>query len=180
MAALAILLMVCLDASAQRTMRGQMFLDLEGQYPLGASVAVGQYTLPGYWQAGVNLLQMREYLRLDGAVDLMNLDTYHLKAEGGYMFRLLSTRSRSFGIYGGAFGWVGIEAVDPLKVLPEDILLNIDKGRSFVFGATPRLEAQLFFGNHIALVIGGEVPIAVRSRIKMFNPQGTAGLRFAF
>lgn len=161
-------------------MRGQMFLDLGGAYPIGASVGVGQYRIPGYWHAGVGALRMREPLRLDGAVEDMFLDTYQAKAGGGYMFRLVSTRSRSLGLYAGGVAWGGVEVVDPLKTLPEDVVLTIEKDPSFVFGVTPRVELEIYFGRHFALTLGGQVPVAFMSRIRYATAQGTAGLRFAF
>jgi hypothetical protein len=179
-AALAILLLVCLDAGAQRTMRGQMFMNLEGQWPVGASVGVGQYLIPGYWDAGFDLMRMHEPLRLDGAVEDTFLESWQLKAGGGFMFRLLSTRSRSLSVYGGGDAWVGLEEIDPRHLLPTDVVLTIDTGRKFVFGATPRLEAEIYLGRHFALVLGGQVPVAFLSRIRYASPQGTAGIRIAF
>lgn len=171
---------ICGSAHAQRTMRGQVFVDLAGGWPVGAAVSGGCYTLPGYWRAGLEALRMREYLRLDGTVGDATLDVWQARAQGGYMYRLAAARSRVVSLYGGGTAWVGIESVDPLRQLPDDMLLSIDSGETFVFGATPRLEAELFLGQHVAILVGGQIPVAFLSRIRMTTLQATASLRLAF
>lgn len=178
--ALALLLLTGGQAAAQRTMRGQMFLDLAGHYPVGGSIGVGQYTLPGYWTAGLEALRMRERLIMDDAVETVSLDVWQTKAKGGYMARLVSTRSRSISLYAGGVAWVGLESVDPFKKLPDTIVIPSLPKHRFVFGVTPEVEAEFFLGSHFALVVGGRLPLAFLSNIRMATLQGRAGFRVAF
>lgn len=178
--ALALLLLFAGRAEAQRTMRGQMFLDLAAHYPVGASLGVGRYVMPGFWKAGLEELRMREYLLVDGTVDDVALDVWQTKLQGSFMFRLASTRSRWLSLYAGGGAWVGLESVDPLKRLPESIVLPGLPDHKFVFGVTPEVEVELFMGNHFALVVGGRMPLAFLSNIRMLTAQARAGFRIAF
>jgi len=178
--AMALALLLAPQAMAQRTMRGQMFLDLSGHYPVGGAVSVGQYRLPGYWMAGIEELRMREYLHIGDAVDNLTLDIWHTKLQGGYMYRLVSNRSRSISMYAGGMGWIAAESVDPLKKLPDDIVLPGLPKHKFVFGVTPMVETEFFLGNHFAVVLGGRLPLAFLSNIRLATVQARAGFRFAF
>lgn len=175
-----ILSAACLSSYAQRTMRGQYFVDLGVRYPVGAQVSVGQYLIPAYWKAGVELMRMREYLKAGGAVEELSLDIWQAKAQGEFMYRLVSTRSRALSLYGGAGVWIGAEAVDPLYRVPEDIIISLDRKYTFVTGVTPKIEMEVFMGNHVALVLGGQLPLAFMSRIRVVSAQATAGIRVAF
>lgn len=171
-------LLACAPLRAQRTMAGEVFFDLQGQYPCGGTLSVGRYVLPGYWDVTLELMRMLEPLRVDGAVGDAMLESWQAKAGGGLMLRFLSTRSRGLNLYAGASAWLGIEDLDPRRLLPADLVLAPEAGRMFVFGATPRLEAELFLGSRVALVVGGRLPVAVLSRIRYLTAEGTVGLRF--
>jgi len=177
--ALSLLLLFGGQANAQRTMKGQMFLDLAGHYPIGGSVNVGQYLMPGYWMAGLEELRMREYLLL-GDTDAVALDIWHTKLQGSFFYRLVSTRSRALSLYGGAGVWVGLESVDPFKKLPDTIVLPGLPDHKFVFGVTPEVNMEVFMGSHFALVVGGRLPLAFLSNIRMVTAQARAGFRIAF
>lgn len=167
-------------ASAQRTMPGQSFVDLRGTFPIGGGVSYGQYLVSSYWKAGVGTMRQREYLRVDGIVGETPLDVWQAKAEGDFMYRLVSTRSRIFSIYGGGGLWLGAEKVDPFRTLPSDVIVDLDGQYRFIFGATPRLELEFFIGNHVAVLVGGRLPCAVFSQIRVVTLQADAGLRVAF
>jgi len=175
-----VVILAALPAHAQRTMVGQSFIDLGVRYPVGAKVSFGQYLIPAYWMAGVELMRQRSFLRVDGDVSYTPLDVWQAKAQGDFMYRLVSTRGRTLSLYAGAGLWVGAEKVDPLEALPPDVILDLNKDYVFVFGGTPRIEAEIFMGNHVALVIGGQLPLAVFSQIRILSMQATAGLRIAF
>lgn len=177
--ALSILLLTGGNVSAQRTMKGQMFLDLAGHYPLAGSVNVGQYLMPGYWMAGLEELRMREYLLMDDTGSLA-LDIWQTKLQGSFFYRLVSTRSRVLSLYAGAGAWVGLESVDPFKKLPESIVLPSLPDHKFVFGVTPEVNVEVFMGSHFALVVGGRLPLAFLSNIRMVTAQARAGIRIAF
>lgn len=177
---LALLVVPAFSAFGQRTMKGQIFAEMAGCWTPGATLGAGGYTISGYWCAGAEGLLMRRSLAMGGEAMAEHLDIYHLKARGGYMYRFVGTRSRAVNLYGGGEAWVGLETLDPFHTMPDDIVLSIDDGNSFVFGVTPRLEAEFFLGNHFAIVLGGRVPVAFLSRLRMFNYQGTVGFRIAF
>lgn len=175
-----VVILAALPAYAQRTMVGQSFIELDAKYPVGAKVSYGQYIIPAYWAAGVEAMRMRSYLRVDGDVSYTPLDVWQLKAQGDFMYRLVSTRGRTLSLYAGTGLWVGVEKVDPLGALPPDVIIDLNKDYVFVFGGTPRIEMEVFMGNHVALVLGGQLPCAVFSQIRIVTLQGTAGLRIAF
>lgn len=177
-----LLVLLCVPAFAafgQRTMKGQYFVDVSGGWIPTATVGTGMYTLSGYWCAGIDGLLMRRKLASGGAVLDTRLDVYHLRARGGYMYRFVGSRSRAVSLYGGGEAWVGLESVDPFRALPDDIVISIE-GNSFVVGVTPRLEAEFYVGRNVALTLGGRLPLAFLSRMRLLTAQGTAGVRVAF
>ena len=177
---LALFLLPAFSAFGQRTMKGQIFIDATGGWTPVATLGVGGYLIPGYWYSGVEGLRMRKVLAQAGSPLTEHLDTYHLKARGGYMQRLVGTRSRSVSLYAGGDAWVGLESVDPFNRLSDDYVLSINDGNTFVFGVTPRLEAEFFLGKIFAFTLGGRLPFAFLSRIRMMTWQGMAGIRIAF
>ena len=174
------LLTLALSASAQRTRSGQMFVDASFGWPMEMRVGTGGYLIPGFWDAGAEAMRMTKLLRRDGEVMDLRLEVWQLKAYGGFRYRLIPTRSRVFNVYVGGDAWVGVEAFDPFKRLPDDIIFNVSTKPSFVFGVTPALEMELFAGNHFAFVFGGRADLAFMSRIKMFTYHGYGGIRVAF
>lgn len=174
---LTLLFLTSTTASAQRTMSGQGSLTVSGVFT-GTSVGVeafySQYTLGGFWEAGLmgadylGRLSTGQALRYDDAV-----------AAGGYMFRLVATRSRSLNLYAGGGILVGVEVLDPLNRLPG----YIDLGRSrvsFQYGLYAHALGEIFLGRRLALVVNGRIPVNFSSAVKHFHWQAGVGLKFLF
>lgn len=174
---LALLLVPASGVFAQRTMKGQIFIDASGGWKPGATIGAGGYLIPGYWCAGVEGMLLSRRLAQAGSVMTGRLDVYHAGAHGGFMYRFVGTRSRAVNLYGGGEAWLGLESVDPFGRLPEDVVLSIADGTTFVFGVTPRLEAEFFLGRRVALTLGGRLPLTFMSRMGILSYQGTAGIR---
>ncbi len=171
----------CHEALAQRTMPGQAFVDAGGRWPLGAYVGAGGYSIPGYWSAGLGASRQTERLSYADAGEgrPASLESWRAGLLGGYMFRLVATRSRGASLYAGARGYVAIERIDPFGRLPQDILLDLDAKGAFVFGVAPRLEAEVYLAGPVALYVAGDVPVTFLSQIRTFSARAQMGLRIA-
>ena len=159
-------LLVYTTASAQRTMSGQPSLRVSSLYngrSVGAEAFFEQYTLSGYWQAG---LQGNLY---NAALSTGHtLDYLHALAQGGYHFRLAGTRSRSLNLYTGCGVLAGVEALDPWGSLPEYV--NIGRNRcTFVYGPYASAVLEWFVAPRFAFVLQAEVPLTFGSTIGVFN-----------
>jgi len=127
----AMLMFFSIPASAQRTISGQSALGLSARYngtSVGAEAFYEMYTLNGYWQAGLQGNQYRDLLSNGNSLEYM-----HALAQGGYLFRLVGTRSRSLSLYGGAGVQLGVEILDVWHRLPR--YMDIDRSRyGFIYG----------------------------------------------
>lgn len=94
------LALLSFPASAQRTMSGQSSLCISALYngsSVCADVFYEQYTLGGFWQAG---LEGKLYHARISTGD--TLDYIHTVASSGYMCRVAGTRNRLLNLYMGA------------------------------------------------------------------------------
>ena len=164
-------------ASAQRTMSGQGSLTVSGVYTgtsAGVEAFFSQYTLGGFWEAGLmgcdyhGLLSKGHAFRYDDVL-----------AVGGYMFRVAATRGRGFNLYAGGGMIAGVEILDPLKQLPP----YIDLGRKrviFQYGLYANAMCEVFLGKRLALVAHGRVPVNFSSAVKHVHWQAGIGLKLLF
>ena len=160
-------------ASAQRTMSGQSSLCISALYN-GPSVCAdafyGQYTLGGFWQAGVD--GKLYHVRISTG---NTLDYIHTVASSGYMCRVAGTRNRLLNLYMGGRIFLGIEMTDPWNRLPE----YWDTGLAdykFLYGISPAMCMEIFIGNHFAFTLDAALPINFSSPIS--NVHYEAGLGF--
>lgn len=163
----AIVVTICsVSASAQRTMNGQPALRLDAiltDSSFGAEAVFSQYTIGGFWEAGVSAKQYAT--PTSSAISISNLGVV---AEGDYMFRLVGTRSRSVSLYGGAGAFMGYEAVDPFQRIPGTIQTNLNKGY-FLYGLQAKLMAEFFVSRTVALTIDGCLPVNFSSPFGKFH-----------
>lgn len=166
------------EASAQRTMRGENLISIEGSYPFsqpdgwGADISYGRYLLSSYWDAGVSLTNYAAEF-----TDGQSLPYLHVCARGDWMYRLAGTRNRVFNLYGGAGAFLGYEAVDPKGIVPEQYKEeNFVSGR-FLYGVQVSLEVEIFFSRRVALVLGARTPMNFSSPYGWFHYQVRGGLR---
>ena len=156
----------CLSASAQRTMSGQSSLCLQSSWTgssFGAEAFFSQYTLGGFWEAGLSAKQYKK-----GTSAGVNIGSLNIAASGNYLFRLVGTRSRSVNLYGGAGAFLGYEAIDPMHRLPSTIHTNLKNGY-FLYGLQAKLVAEFFISKSFAFTLNGCVPINFSSPMGWFH-----------
>lgn len=167
----------CPSAFSQRTADRQNAMTVSAGMTDG-SVTIGfdwlQYSLIGYASAGI---RCSDYARTLSSVTKIGYTD--LCAEGGYMFRLASLRSRAMSLYAGGGGFLGYEVVDPIRRLPEHIVLNVRK-RTFLYGIYAAVEAEVFFVEKVALVFKGILPVNFVSQLGKVHYECGAGLRVNF
>lgn len=163
------------SASAQRTMSGQTYsapsILWNGQ-SLGAEALIGNYTLNGYWEAGVRAVDYDSNSNIG-----LNVDYAQVCACGGYLFRLVANKSRSVNVYGGAGAFAGIEVVDQWGALPSYITTG-ELGNSFLYGMYGRLLFELFVFKTVAVSFVGTLPLGVNSQFGMLKWDVGLGCRF--
>lgn len=174
---IACLMMCSQSLSAQRTANRQSMVSVSAVSSLlrpqevGAVVSYGQYLLEGYWTAsakgGMHTLVTSSDIRMR-----------YLEVTfcGGYMHRLVSTRSRNISLYAGGEAFLGFESYDPMSELPSNIDTGLPSG-SFLYGIAPQVVAEIFLTGKLALVAGCSSPVNFSSPITMVRPNLMLGLR---
>lgn len=181
-AAIVMVIIVCLagcsqSLSAQRTANGQSMVSISAApsmlrpQEVGAVVAYGQYLLAGYWTAGAQ--GGMHTLIISSGTRMRYLDMIF---GGGYMHRLVGTRSRRISLYAGGEAFLGFETYDPMSELPSNIDTGLPSG-SFLYGIAPQVVAEIFLTGKLALVAGCSSPVNFSSPITMVRPNLIVGLR---
>ena len=168
-------LLYCTTASAQRTMSGQPSLRVSLLYN-GLSVSAGafyeQYTLTGFWQTGVQGNLYKTKLSTGDALDYI-----HALAQGGYLFRLTGTRSRSLSLYAGGGAQVGIEVLDVWRRLP--YYLDLGKSRyAFIYGLYGTAVLEWFVSPRWAVILQSGAPVTFGSAVGAFHWNAGIGLKW--
>ena len=154
------LLLVGVGAQARRTAPGQFFADVYGTYTLtsfGGGLTFGGYTRLGYWYGGASF--ENNICMLSTGADMA---FPHVFADGGYMFHIVSTRSRSVNLYGGAGGFLGAELVDPWGRIPESSKISPSGkayGTSFLYGFYPEVTVEFFPFDSVAFFLDARMPV---------------------
>ena len=166
------------QAMAQRTMSGQSLLTAEVAalslaHPgdLGVNLDYGQYLLSGYWFSSLYAEDCSIATTSNHSIRF--IDTY---AAGGYLHRIVSTRSRLVSLYGGGSAFLGYEFIDPAKECPTSITTSLPSG-CFLYGIIPEVEIEIFFLRRIALTMGAESPIYFTSPLRKIRPRLKLGIR---
>ena len=173
-AASALLLGAGLPAAAQRTMESQFMAEAVADWCGGAPAAhvrFGRYLSSSCWTAGVGAMSFTHSLSSGDTLEYIDV-----VAEGDWAYRLLSTRSRMLSLYGGGGVFLGYEAYDPWRRLPETIDPGLGKG-TFVYGVRASLCSELFVSRRLALVLGASVPLTFSSSVDWFHWELSAGFR---
>ena len=164
-------------AHAQRTMSRQSMVTLSAvssmlrPLDMGAELCYGQYLLGGFWSVSAEAAMHK--LVTSGDIKMDYLD---MTFSGGYMHRLVSTRSRNLCLYAGGEAFLGFETYDPMNALPANINTGLPSG-SFLYGITPQVVAELFLTGKLALVAGCSAPVNFSSPITKVRPSLLLGLR---
>lgn len=172
----AICLAVAPRAEAQRTARGQFILNAEyvqGVFParsstvMGGSLGLGQYLGSCYWEAGARFAPL--YAR-------QSVGT--VAAYGGFMYRVVGTRSHSFNVYAGGRLYVGGDYQKPvLEEGQEEVSLE-KYTWGLMVAVAPRLELELFVLRRFALTAGFSVPVKIQSQMDLLSGRATFGIRY--
>lgn len=177
-------LFITLGLSAQRTAKGQFFIDASAtvsvpEFGVGAHAYMGQYRTGFFWDAGFMMLSDKVYFsngKSAGYMDLM--------VGGGAFWRPLATRTRSLNVYLGGDGFVGLELYDPFNILEDKDKTLADgtvfTGNRFIYGVIPAVEAEYFFWDRLALVAAFRLPVVINSRVTVLRYSAEAGLRYNF
>jgi hypothetical protein len=166
------------DASAQRTMDRQLFVSAEGHVSAlnltnaGGGLSMGQYLLNGQWYCSIS--SSFNTIGISSGSKLGYIDIYAL---GGYMYRIISNRSRSLNFYGGGGAFIGYELYDPMKRVPSHLATNLPEGGTFLYGIDPRIEFEVFIIRKVAVTLGFSSPINFSSTLTKVRPKGTLGIR---
>lgn len=169
----AALLWCCTQASAQRTMPGRCCVATAGGWngsSASAEVFFSQYTLNGFWEAGVIGADYKLPMNVGGS-----LHYEHLALAGGYQFRLAATRNRAVNLYGGGGVFIGAELFDPMRQLPNYYALSV-KQESFLYGIYAKTEAEFFLARRLAITAGASAHLTPSS-IRMFHFVAGLGLK---
>ena len=159
-------LLILPTASAQRTQSGQSSLRaslLFNGLSVGAEAFYEQYTLGGYWTVGAS---GNHYMAGLSTGD--TLDYIHALAEGGYLFRLAGTRSRSLSFYTGGGLLAGVEVLDPLSALPGHIVFPSSK-YAFLYGMYAQAAVEWFISRRLAIVLEASAPVTFGSGVSVVN-----------
>lgn len=165
------------EAKAQRTMRYQNILTGQLSVPyaknpdIGGVLSYGQYTLNGYWSAGIKSIGRTQP---EGKYNLLQTQT--LRLYGEYMHRLISDRKRIINLYCGGGPFIGYEFYDPFGRLPDHIQKSIEDN-AFIYGIKGSIEIEIFLMKKIAFVLGANMPLTFGSESSWFRGNSTAGLR---
>ena len=161
-------------ASAQRTQSGQPSLRVSSLYnglSVGAEAFYEQYTLTGYWQSGVSGNLYKASLSSGDTLDYL-----HVLAQGGYLFRLAGTRSRSLSLYAGGGALAGVELLDPFNSLPGHIALS-QKPATFIYGVYAHGVLEWFVARKFAILLQASSPVTFGSGIRTLNGNIGLGLK---
>ncbi len=174
-----LILALAVCASAQRTAKGQFYIGADWAttvYPKVMSyhvvnVGVGQYSLFGKWQAGVQYATRDAF----GIVSVL--------ARGGAMYRFYGSRSRVVNFYGGGDLMLGADfCSEQISVLVPDgdgtTKTETQEATSgFVWGIDPRLEFEVFPFTKVAFYLGASFPVKFSTQQKMFQIVPYVGIR---
>lgn len=161
-------------ASAQRTVSGQSSISPSAFYTgtcVGAEAFYQQYTLNGFWEAGI-----QGYPSLCVLSTGDPLDCLYVNAAGGYMWRLAATRGRGFNWYAGAGIIAGIEWLDPAGKLPPHLDLGVNNIR-FLYGVYAKSCVELFLSQRLALLFHGAAPVNFSAVTGNIHWQAGVGLK---
>ena len=171
---LVVMLAASIPASAQRTMSGQSSIGLSARYngsSVGAEAFYGMYTLGGLWD--VSLSGDRYTVGISTG---SRLEYYDICAKGGYLFRLLATRSRSLNLYAGGGIFAGAELLDPQGRIPSYIDLGAPQ-TAFLYGIYAETTLEVFLGTRCAFLLTGILPLNFSSPVSMLHYGGQVGFK---
>lgn len=177
-----------LDAKTQRTSSGTVFVSAMTGTTFSAfgiaTLDAGVYTPTGIVKGSVSMMNIAFGVRGSEGEPLGRITFAQSTFGAGYLWRILDSTNRVFGIYGGGGLFIGMESVDPFGTFRKDAMLKFDKSNSFIYGLCGDASLEWFFLPRIvpnmAAVLGLRLPLTFGSQAQLFQPELSAGLRFNF
>ena len=169
-----------IESYAQRTMERQYFIsagvshEFVSPAAFGGSLSWGQYLHKSYWKVSAEVQN-----RSIGLSTGHDFEYTHFFVAGDWMFRCVSTVSRSLSFYVGAGVFTGYEAYDMMHKIPGNISVNLDKG-AFLYGVRPSVELEYFVAEKAALLLNGSLPMHFGSPTGWFKWSAGVGFRYNF
>lgn len=189
--ALSLFLFPLTEARAQRTMNMQSFASVSyvnGIYPVGTlglhgfEGGYGMYLIDSYWEAGVRVNPLFRLVTVGSA-----------SVYGGYMYRLASTRSHVFNLYGGGRFFVGMDFTigsnpfDDIIIGGEStsstqvsVIDTSEAATKLMLGVEPRIEMEVFLLKKLAFVFSAGFPVKFMTQQDVASGRASAGLRLNF
>ncbi len=172
-------------ASAQRTADRTVFLGLSQMVSAsalpsgGVTLEGGQYLLNSYWKAGVSAVDWNQrYNNPDGTLERAWFDHIHYTLQGGWMYRLASTYSRSFSLYGGASAFLGCNSFNGFRPLPAEYTGGYPRAE-FIYGFFPELELEWYPFRRTGFTLSVRSPFTFSSSLEtdLWHITGAVGIR---
>ena len=173
---------------AQRTSAGSYIVSVSPgisarTIPSGSlELQFGQYTLGGYWQAGIKGTDWIHAIVSGGTIASTDMfDHCSWRGHAGYMWRLVGSYNRAFNLYLGGCVFLGLNQYEAFIHLPENYSSSYPAAE-FIYGAEPELEFEMYLGSRIALLLEGQVPLTLGQKMKneWWNITASIGLRVMF
>ena len=146
-------------------------MSCDARLPAGGEITFGRYMLDSHVKGSISLCP-----------DSRGLSTSHrmgylpVTVGADWMYRAAETYSRDICLYVGGGIFMGWEIYDPLRRLPRYIDTGL--GRSaFIYGVSPKIEAEFFISTTVAIIIGAAMPVAVSSGAEMVRTHIGTGIR---
>ena len=172
------------QAHAQRYLPGQKGLQITAgavdgfvleevdKQAFAGGIALATYTKNGNrWVFGA------EYLQKSHLYKTKLIPTAQFTLEGGYYYKFLSDRSKTFFFSAGASAMTGYETVN----WGESLLFDgstITSDDSFLYGGALTFEIETYLFDRIVLLLNVRERILGGSSINLFHTQIGAGLKF--
>lgn len=142
-------------------------------YSGAATIDYGHYFSSGFLETKVSFAHVPMVSKQNSRYSYAPIQVH-----AGYMFRIYSTRSKIFNVYGGGGLSAGMEVADVFKQLPQGEEPSFKS--HFIYGLYPQVLAEWFFYKNIALTANVFAPFTINSAKNWFNIDGLVGLKFNF
>lgn len=166
-----------IPAEAQRTMKGQSYIggqcvmSCDARLPVGGEITFGRYMLDSHVKGRISLCPDSR-----GLSSSHRMSYLPVTVGADWMYRAAETYSRDICLYVGGGIFLGWEFYDPLRRLPRYIDTGL--GRSaFIYGVSPKIEAEFFISTTVAIIIGAAMPVAVSSGAEIVRTHLGTGIR---
>jgi len=191
--AASLMMLACLDSSAQRYMPGQFGISIQGTYDgsfIGGRLTLDRYTRQGYWDAGVTMHthNMAFADTLGNSIytpegKVAKAQRVRIYAQWDYMWRILSTRRKNLAFYAGGGPVAGVEAFNIISepsIYVKELTEAAGYGTSFIYGLQARVAMDFFIAKRFAITASGDGSLILGGKGQKWGAAGYAGFKFLF